>query len=109
MDNITPQDLAQWIANKKPHIILDVRENWEFDLTHIPGSIHIPLSNLSTSFYDITPDYDDEIPIVSICHHGVRSFHACVALESMDIKNTYNLTGGIDAYARIVDNSLKLY
>ena len=29
-------------ANKSDIMLLDVREQWEYDLCHIPNSIHIP-------------------------------------------------------------------
>ncbi|MBM3511490.1 MAG: sulfurtransferase [Alphaproteobacteria bacterium] len=99
-------ELAALKANGAPHRVLDVREPWERDLCKIAGSIDIPLSEI--------PERIDEVrggegPLVVICHHGMRSLNATVWLRGQGVAVAINLKGGIDAWARQIDPTLKLY
>lgn len=88
-----------------PLAILDVREPWEVDLCNIEGSIDIPLGELQ--------DRVDELPrdrqLVVMCHHGGRSAHATAWLRQNGFDNASNLEGGIDAWAREIDQTMKVY
>jgi len=45
-----------------------------------------------------------------LCHHGVRSRSAANWLvQQAGFKVVYNISGGIDAFARQVDDSIPLY
>ena len=52
---------------------------------------------------------DDERPIVCICHHGTRSAHVAMFLNRQGYGEVYNLTGGVDAWARQVDHAMATY
>ncbi|MEM2045824.1 MAG: rhodanese-like domain-containing protein [Candidatus Bathyarchaeia archaeon] len=43
------------------------------------------------------------------CHSGQRSALAVKLLRELGLTNTYNLAGGIDAYAEQVDTSIPRY
>jgi rhodanese-related sulfurtransferase len=43
-----------------------------------------------------------------VCHHGIRSAHACYYLERNGFQ-VVNLTGGIDRWAKEVDRDMLLY
>jgi rhodanese-related sulfurtransferase len=85
--------------------IVDVREPWEVEICSISGSIAVPLATL--------PQHVDAVPrdrpVVVVCHHGVRSRHATQWLRAQGIANAQNLQGGIDAWARQVDPSMRVY
>ena len=49
------------------------------------------------------------VPIVCICHHGGRSMHVAMFLARQGFENVYNLTGGVDAWARQVDSAMPTY
>ena len=100
-------ELSQWLADSKRQapLLLDVREPWEFALCRIEGSDSVPLGTLGSRLASI----DHQRPIVCICHHGTRSFHAGLALERAGCRHVYNLTGGVDAWARQIDATLSIY
>ena len=44
-----------------------------------------------------------------ICHHGGRSAHVAMWLARQGFDDVYNLSGGVDAWARQVDPSMATY
>jgi rhodanese-related sulfurtransferase len=54
-------------------------------------------------------ELDKEIPIVCICHHGVRSMQVGRFLEQQGFEQIINLTGGIHAWATQVDSTMQTY
>jgi len=86
-------------------ILLDVREEWEYQRGHIPDSVHIPLGELSRRVSEL--DTDDEI--VTLCHHGMRSASAQAFLIQSGFSDVKNMTGGIDAYSLSVDPTIPRY
>lgn len=109
MQTVTAPELAAWLTNPTPEqgrpVLLDVREDWEIQTCALPGILHIPMGTVSARLNDI----DDEAPVVCICHHGMRSMHVAVFLERQGFTNVYNLTGGVDAWARQVDPHMPVY
>lgn len=105
MQEISPQTLQTWILDGVPLFLLDVREDWEFQIGHLPNSVPIPLHDLANRLNDIP----DNCPIVTICHHGVRSFHAGLYLKNAGFDSIYSLAGGVAAWARVIDPSFPQY
>lgn len=85
-------------------MLLDVREQWEYDLARIEGSILVPLSEIEERFHELDPGAET----VVICHHGARSAHVAQALNRAGFHYVSNLEGGLDAYAD-VDESVGRY
>ncbi|MBK8157671.1 MAG: sulfurtransferase [Rhodospirillaceae bacterium] len=85
--------------------LLDVREPWEYKLCHIATSRAIPLGELQERSDELT----DDRPLVVICHHGMRSMNATLWLRRQGYVNAVNLSGGIDAWARLVDPTMARY
>ena len=54
-------------------------------------------------------ELDPDAENVVICHHGGRSMHVAMFLERQGYSNVYNLTGGVDAWARQVDKAMPTY
>ena len=101
----TRTELASHWQNDSVNVqILDVREPWEYDIAHLEGSILIPLGNLMQSMACLDPTKT----IVVVCHHGIRSAHACYYLERNGFQ-VINLTGGIDRWAKEIDRTMPLY
>lgn len=80
------------INHLKIQNVIDVRTKSEYDHQNIPGSTHIPLSELSQRLREIPKE--EEIYIV--CQSGNRSKQACQVLQSAGHKNFINLAGGIN-------------
>jgi rhodanese-related sulfurtransferase len=90
----------------EPPLLLDVREPWEFNVCHIPGSRLIPMRQIPA----VATDMDTDAETVVICHHGVRSFQVARFLETeLGFTNLINLAGGVAAWARDVDPKMAVY
>jgi len=75
-------------------VVVDVRDNEEWDAGHIPGARHVPRSYLETRIEGVIPDRDT--PIVLYCASGSRSAFAAHTLEELlGYTNVSSMTGGI--------------
>ncbi len=101
VEELFPWDLTEEMANKPELIIVDIREQNEWDALHIEGSIHVPRGLLEAA---CDWDYDDTVPalaagrdqdIVVICRSGNRSVLAAHTLLKMGFKNVRSLKTGI--------------
>ncbi len=94
------------LDEKKSNIMLvDVREKWEFDLCHIPDSIHIPVSDIVLRMSEL----QKSDPIILICHNGRRSLNIGLELIDKGFNNVINLKGGVDQWADDIDNTMAKY
>lgn len=107
MKSITAAELARWLADgeRAPPLLLDVREPWEQKLCTIPGSEAMPMRQIPAQFGSIDP----QRPVVCICHLGGRSAQVAMFLQRQGYEDVYNLSGGIDAWAKQVDSSMPVY
>lgn len=111
--SVTAVQLAKLLAgpttegvHETPPLLLDVRDRPEASFTSLPGSVLIPLGELSERL-DELPDRDASI--VVYCHHGVRSARALELLEQRGFTRARHLTGGIDAWSVQVDPEVPRY
>jgi rhodanese-related sulfurtransferase len=89
---------------------LDVREEWEHQTASLAGFQLRPLSRMSEWAPSIENDFDKSQPVYVLCHHGVRSRSAANWLVSLGwVGAVYNISGGIDAWTRRVDESVPMY
>ena len=107
MTQITPQLLQQWLADagRKPPVLLDVREPWEYQTCRIEGSTLAPMNTIPARAQELDPDTET----VVICHHGARSFQVALFLERNGFSNLYNLQGGVNAWADQVEPTMPRY
>lgn len=96
---ITPQALAERINRGEKLQIIDVREPHEWLTGHIPQAHLIPLATLPERMQEL----DKEVPIVMVCHSGVRSWHAAAYVQQFGYQ-AFNLTGGMLAWDGEVEN-----
>jgi len=90
---ITPRELGQM----KGMTVLDTRTDKEYKQGHIPGSIHIELSEVGSKAKKLRRDKD----VVVYCQNGNRSIWAIKRLMGMGFTSLYNLKGGYGAWKRI--------
>ena len=82
--------------NQDDILVLDVREDWEREVSKITPSTHIPLGEFtSPSGPELPSEFSTDKKIVIYCKAGVRSRMACEALKEKGFNNLYNLSGGI--------------
>lgn len=90
---ISSRDLDQ----KKGMVLLDVRSNKEYEQGHIPGAVHVPLSDIGNKVKKLKKDKE----LVVYCRNGSQSIWAIKRLMGMGYKNLYNLRGGYNAWKRL--------
>jgi molybdopterin/thiamine biosynthesis adenylyltransferase/rhodanese-related sulfurtransferase len=93
--------------NGEAPIVIDVREQMEWDLVHIPGARLISLDTLPANEWLAGLDRDK--PIIVYCKSGMRSLQALLALKARGYTQLRNLDGGILAWIEQVDPTLPRY
>lgn len=93
MDNMQEQWWSQAQVDENA-VILDVRTEGEWNQGIIPGAINIEIYKEQSFIYKIE-ELDPSKNYYVYCRVGVRSAQACIIMNQLGIKNTYNLVGGI--------------
>ena len=113
MHHFTAKQLHEYLnqldTNAAAPLLLDVREQWEFDYCHIEGSVLIPMGELPAELDTYDAEIDHKREIIMICHHGIRSRQMGYYMEQIGFKNIVNLDGGVEQWAEDVDTSMKRY
>ena len=75
-------------------VLVDVREQDEWDVVHAPTAQLLPLSTLTERFAELPAG----VPLLIVCHSGMRSARACdfLAENGYDVAN---VIGGMSAWA----------
>jgi len=74
-------------------VLLDVRDQNEWDAGHAPHAVHIPMGELS----EATAWMSRQRRVVVVCRSGRRSTFATAALRAAGV-DALNLTGGMQAW-----------
>ena len=85
--------------------VLDVREGWELDVARIPDITHIPMNEIPARLIELDPGKE----IVVMCRSGGRSMQVAQFLARNGFQSVANLTGGILAWSRDVDPTVRAY
>jgi molybdopterin/thiamine biosynthesis adenylyltransferase/rhodanese-related sulfurtransferase len=103
--DITPHELQAHLKSGKTIRLVDVREPHELEISHLDGTVNIPLGQLAMRSNELDPQ--DEI--VLVCKAGVRSTRALHILLGAGFRNLHNLKGGLNAWVREIDPSQPIY
>jgi rhodanese-related sulfurtransferase len=90
---LSPQQIAAMLDADQIHLV-DVRESHEWAQGHIPGAIHVPLSDLASRFSSVPKDK----PVVLYCLAGGRSDQAARWCTSHGFAIEAHMGGGISAW-----------
>jgi len=105
---ITPRDTREMMTSDPEKLLLvDVRTSPEWDLAHIPGAIHIPLDEIESRADEVQPLPGQTVAV--ICHHGVRSLKASLALRQLGVPGAMSVAGGIELWSVAADPSVPRY
>ncbi|WP_221894142.1 rhodanese-like domain-containing protein [Bathymodiolus japonicus methanotrophic gill symbiont] len=106
MTQVSPQSLQQQLQeNPQAYFLLDVREPFEYQIANLDNSVLIPMNQIPEHLVEL----NKEQKIVVICHHGMRSENVAYYLDQQGFGQVFDLTGGIDAWARKCDSGMALY
>ena len=90
------QDEAKNMMDTQEVIVLDVREQDEFDAGHIPRALLLPVGTISESSAAAVIPEPDSVVLV-YCRSGNRSKTASSALAKLGYTNIYEF-GGINTW-----------
>ncbi len=89
------QDLAKEMIDNEKVVILDVREEEEFEEGHIENSVLLPVGEVTMSAEKLIPNKDEKVLVY--CRSGNRSKQAAYVLATLGYTNVYEF-GGINTW-----------
>jgi rhodanese-related sulfurtransferase len=102
---ITPREVKDLLAGDDKVLFVDVREPWEYDATHIEGSVLIPLGQIPSNLARL----ENAEQLVLFCHHGMRSLDAAAWLRAQGVEGAKSMSGGIERWSTEIDPSVPRY
>ena len=110
---INVNELSQKLKSEDKFILLDVRELQELDYAKLTDS-RLEITPMSRMAQEGTQALSEsaksqDATIYVLCHHGNRSGQVAAWLSQQGWKNVFSVRGGIDEYARKIDNSIGFY
>lgn len=86
------EQVTKIMSEEENYVLIDVREDYEYNSEHVVGAINIPLGSIDT----IKEEYNTDTLVIVYCKSGNRSNKAANKLIELGYKNVYDL-GGIDS------------
>jgi adenylyltransferase/sulfurtransferase len=102
---ISAKEVNERVGRGDKLLLIDVREQWEYDLAKIPGAKLIPLGTLPANLNTLL-DADE---VICYCHHGMRSLDAAVWLRQQGVESAKSMAGGIERWSVEVDPQVPRY
>jgi len=96
-NDLSPLQATQ-LMNHQNAVLVDVREDKEYQEGHIANAMHIPLSKINDQAQKL--DKYKKRPIIAYCRTGSRSGSACNRLQKHGFESVYNLRGGLMAWQK---------
>jgi adenylyltransferase/sulfurtransferase len=116
-DRIAANVYQNLVTEGTKHVLMDVREKEHFSLSHIPGSINVPISRFMSHrggdalSVGIPEDIPDNVPIYLVCRVGNDSQIAAAKLKELGLGRNGerfigDISGGLKSWKATVDDSL---
>lgn len=102
---VAPREVKEMLAGGENVLLVDVREQWEYDTSHIEGAVLIPLREIPANL----PRLEAAGEVILFCHHGMRSMDAAAWLRSQGVTGARSMAGGIDLWATEIEPTLPRY
>lgn len=99
INEITAPRVKSRLRRGENFTVVDVREDHEWDDSHVEGSIHIGRGILERDIEGLIPDKKSDI--VLYCGGGYRSALAAESLQKMGYRSVLSMRGGWKAWRRI--------
>jgi molybdopterin/thiamine biosynthesis adenylyltransferase/rhodanese-related sulfurtransferase len=88
---VSDAELGERIERGDTPIIIDLREQHEWDEGHVPGAVHVPRGHLESRIAGVAANGDE---VLLTCASGNRSLLGAVTLAEMGFENVSSLAGG---------------
>src|ERR671912_1093506 len=91
---VDPKDVHELQQNGNGAVIVDVREQHEFEQSHVPGAVHVPRGHLESRIEGAVGDRSKRV--ILYCASGSRSALAAHTLqEHLGYEDVASMRGGI--------------
>jgi rhodanese-related sulfurtransferase len=106
LEPISAEEVARRLVAGDGLVLLDVREAGELALARVKGAVHMPMGEVPERVGELNAAAE----IAVMCHHGIRSQMVVNWLrQEGGFTRVRNVAGGIDAWAREVDERVGRY
>ncbi len=101
---ISAEEFHQWIKDNKKMIVLDTRNDYEYQLGRFKDAVHLGTKHFSDFEKDLqqAPQKWQQIPVVTFCTGGIRCEKAAPLMLKKGFQEVYQLDGGILNYFKTV-------
>lgn len=96
-----PWEVEEFINTHSDALVIDIRENHEYDTMHIEDSLHVPRGILENAcewdFEETEPELVEarHRPVVLVCRSGTRTIMAAYTLQEMGYEQVVSLKTGL--------------
>lgn len=105
-DEVTVQEMKRALDDPSLGIkIVDVREQFEYEIARITGVPLLPMSQIQRRFTELDPNSQ----YYFLCKVGARSHDVVDFLKEQGFKYVKNVKGGLDAWSAEIDPSVPRY
>ncbi|MGH3016242.1 MAG: ThiF family adenylyltransferase, partial [Gaiellaceae bacterium] len=95
----TVREIGPREARQADALLVDVRSDEEWKVSHIPGALHVPMSQVEERLPELVPDRSR--PIITYCAVGSRSYRILPTLDALGYEDAISMTGGIVAWREL--------
>lgn len=97
--------LAEILKSEKKRVLVDVREQNEWEICHIEGATLMPVGKFEQTLSQLNKNQ----AIYLYCYKGSRSMKALKMLHGAGFTKIKSLAGGIDHWAEVIDPTMPRY
>lgn len=92
VDEVDVHQVKRWMEQSRPFVLLDVREESEWNKGHLPSAQYMGRGILERDIETSFPELDT--PLVLYCGGGFRSVLAADNLQQMGYRDVISMDGG---------------
>tara|TARA_Y100001960_G_C14022210_1_gene516502 strand:+ start:19 stop:366 length:348 start_codon:yes stop_codon:yes gene_type:complete len=104
---IDVQQVKARLDSGETFLLLDCREQDEYDFAHIESAVLVPMSQLQERVSELDPHRTASV--VVYCHLGGRSLQVTHWLRQQGFEDVVSMAGGIDAWSQQIDPQVPRY
>jgi adenylyltransferase/sulfurtransferase len=104
---ISCQQTASEVAADPSIVLLDCREQDEWDLVNIDDAVLLPMSQIAGRVSELEPHREHRV--IVYCHHGGRSARVAQWLRQQGFAGAQSMAGGIDEWAQTIEPGMTRY
>ena len=104
---ISCQDVKSKLDSAEGFLLLDCREQDEWDHVYIEGATLLPMSEIQDRAGELNNHRSRQV--VVYCHHGGRSLQVARWMQHQGFEDVLSMSGGIDVWAQEIDSSMVRY